>query len=414
MPLHERQRQILSDLVSEPSFYSRVEPVGNECAIQERIEELLKKTGCLLERQQVDDDRWNLIAQKGSPIDEAELVILLYCHTDTIMGENDWHNTYDLQCSDGKMGGVGVYDMKAGVMAIIDLLRETEFPKGMTVVGAFCVGEEQESDGAITLLQWPKLSRVDLVLSPEIATIADRQENDHPKDVVIGRRGTVKTWCNVGVESAHAYKTQLPDANDAFIELRNNLWSRFRPRRHEFLGDECLKLRWMSTLGGGEHAQTAARVRAKFAHYIVLPTTIKEMCDWQAACLNDIMTERRWVEQKISAQITRGRLTSYPPYLIDRDVPLARGVLEGVGDFYGGYNPVAGGSSADGCIIYPEFHMPWFDIGPKGGLEHSGNEYVSEESLVRLIDCYRQLLIEKLPDFQERQPSHQQTLFPSH
>jgi|GEM_PF-3832960 len=432
--------ETLSRLVAVPSPYTQVEPAGDEVELQELILELLSECDCRISRQEIGDSRrFNIIAQKGAPIEESKFSVLLYGHSDTIKKKPQWDSKYELSRNGKTLHGVGVYDMKAGLLVMIDAMRNVQVPPGTTVVAAFCVGEERDSDGIKKLMEWPHIKKIDLVLSPEIGTMGnDSQgvmvESDYPKDIIVGRPGNVKSALSVTTPDSHGYDVNVADANDAWRQLLNHLNTQFNLRcsgsvcTHPNLGNEFIRTRYMETResAGGEFESVATRAFSKLAVRIVPPTTIDEIRTWQQQALEQLMLAENWAEQRISAEFTRFG-TSYDPYVIRTDSPKAQAVLRAVEEFYGGVRLSPGKAVADGAYGHREMnrhiavptqysiekfaqrgaveipplppeYVPWLDIGPLGEGAHKRTERVYEESVVRLIECYRMMLRGRLLD----------------
>ena len=140
----ERLKNLLRELVD---IYS---PSGKEEEILRYTEEYLKKQGLYPIKQEVDENRYNLIIL---PENEQEVDLCFVGHLDTI-------TAYDLEnygfYEEGDMAfGLGTADMKAGCAAMMEAfiaLAESKaaFP---SVALALVVGEEEESDGAKTLVR---------------------------------------------------------------------------------------------------------------------------------------------------------------------------------------------------------------------------------------------------------------------
>jgi acetylornithine deacetylase len=140
----ERLRRILLELLD---IYS---PSGKEEDIQLYLEELLTGAGFSVQRQVVDEGRYNLLAVMGAGNPSFYLV----GHVDTVPA-------WDLEDLGGKdegeiIRGLGSADMKGGCAAIVEawlamaVLPEPERPAaGLLLV----VGEEENGDGSEVFLQ---------------------------------------------------------------------------------------------------------------------------------------------------------------------------------------------------------------------------------------------------------------------
>lgn len=141
----ERLRKTFIDLLD---IYS---PSGKEEDVQIYLEELLTEAGFAVERQKVDDDRYNLCVTMGC----GEPLLYLVGHVDTVPA-------WDLeeigpQQDDGIIRGLGSADMKGGCAAMVEAwlaLAETFEPAKRPSVGLLLVvGEEENGDGSMAFLQ---------------------------------------------------------------------------------------------------------------------------------------------------------------------------------------------------------------------------------------------------------------------
>ena len=140
----DRVRSLLKDLVD---IYS---PSGKEEEALRYAEQRLRDSGLPVARQEVDENRFNLVVV---PDDVNEVEVCFVGHLDTV-------TAYDLEdygfYAEGDTAfGLGTSDMKGGCAAMIEaftVLAENAdtFPP---VSLALVVGEEEDSDGAKTLIR---------------------------------------------------------------------------------------------------------------------------------------------------------------------------------------------------------------------------------------------------------------------
>ncbi|MBT1072891.1 M20 family metallopeptidase [Pelotalea chapellei] len=141
----ERLHKILLELLD---IYS---PSGKEEDILLYLEELLSRAGCKVERQEVEDQRYNLRVTMG----QGEPLLYLVGHVDTVPARD--LEGFGAQVDNGIIRGLGSADMKGGCasmveawLALIDALESAELPAvGLLLV----VGEEENGDGSMTFLQ---------------------------------------------------------------------------------------------------------------------------------------------------------------------------------------------------------------------------------------------------------------------
>ena len=139
-----RLRKTLMELLD---IYS---PSGKEEDIQLYLEELLTRSGFCVERQDVEDERYNLLVTMG----QGEPALYLVGHVDTVSAwdlEEVWP-----QEADGIVKGLGSADMKGGCAAMVEAwlaLAEAIPPGNRPCVGLLLVvGEEENGDGSSTFL----------------------------------------------------------------------------------------------------------------------------------------------------------------------------------------------------------------------------------------------------------------------
>ena len=138
----KRLRNLLKDLID---IYS---PSGKEEEILEYTENYLRKHGLTVARQEVDENRFNLVVLPEK-LDEVDLCFV--GHLDTVVAFD--LEDYGFYEEEDTVFGLGVTDMKAGCAAMIEAFTVlAERGKNLSSVGlALVVGEEEESDGAKTL-----------------------------------------------------------------------------------------------------------------------------------------------------------------------------------------------------------------------------------------------------------------------
>ncbi len=126
-------------------------PSGKEEDIQLHLEELLSRAGCRVERQEVEQDRYNLRVTMGS----AEPRLYLVGHVDTVPA---WDlDDFGPQQDGGIIRGLGSADMKGGCAAMVEAwlaLTEALKPDERPSVGLLLVvGEEENGDGSAEFLR---------------------------------------------------------------------------------------------------------------------------------------------------------------------------------------------------------------------------------------------------------------------
>lgn len=141
----DRLQRVLLELVD---IYS---PSGKEEDIQLYLEEILGRAGFAVERQEVEEDRYNLRVTMG----EGEPVLYLVGHVDTVPA---WDlEEFGGREEQGVIHGLGSADMKSGCAAMIEAwlaLSETLQGSERPAVGLLLVvGEEENGDGSAAFLR---------------------------------------------------------------------------------------------------------------------------------------------------------------------------------------------------------------------------------------------------------------------
>ncbi|MBU0996264.1 MAG: M20/M25/M40 family metallo-hydrolase [Proteobacteria bacterium] len=142
-PSHGINKNRLNKLLT--SLIDIYSPTGKEVEALKYIETYLKRAGFVLERQEVDEDRYNLIVH--SDLESPKCVFI--GHIDTVFAYDYDH--YEHQIEGDEIFGLGSSDMKSGCAAMIEAfvsLKESgvdHIPASLAIV----VGEEETNDGAI-------------------------------------------------------------------------------------------------------------------------------------------------------------------------------------------------------------------------------------------------------------------------
>jgi acetylornithine deacetylase/succinyl-diaminopimelate desuccinylase-like protein len=356
---------------------------------------------CRVVRQPVGPNEYNLIVKKGT----GAFNVLLLAHVDMVEPSSSYQDPFTM-ISDHGVGtkkGAAIYDMKSGVMTVADYLERGTVPDGVTVIGAFVGDEERNSRHAKVLRQSDIVRDVDLILSPEIATL-QRQERDYPKDVVIGRRGNLKSQMTISVSRrVHGAVPGNPNAIAASREGRNHLMDKFAAEKlHHphfdapgYDGEELEEIGEYSPIPSWLERPRAAQ--CNFLQYLVAGNSVEQALEWQRDCVRRLAGTQEWARKGIECVIDRmPERTSYDPYFTDpKDPLLTRLVLPAVDEVYGAHALQTGRSTADTCL-FDGFTIA--EIGPVGGNAHD-REWVSEESLARTLAFYHHLLTNRLREY---------------
>jgi acetylornithine deacetylase len=137
----DRLKNLLRELVN---IYS---PSGKEEEVLEFTEQYLKNYGLPVIRQEVGENRYNLLVLP----DDENVDLCFVGHLDTVAAYD--LDDFGFSEDDGKIYGLGTADMKAGCAAMIEAFTALQATtKKFPAVGlALVVGEEEDNSGAKTL-----------------------------------------------------------------------------------------------------------------------------------------------------------------------------------------------------------------------------------------------------------------------
>lgn len=404
---------ILGEIVGSPSFYRRDSASGriicDETEVIGKIKNLFANSDCGVEDipLQKDKNRSNLLVTKGN----GDKSVLLYAHVDTI--EPDWNKPqFKLKRSGDWYSGVGVYDMKAGVAILIDLLRSVKVPNGIRLVGLFSPDEELHSRGVSDVNLHKKLFRHQYMLgfSPEIPSMREGfEDKDFPKTLIIGRKGIVKMKLRIDTAPSHGAK-RTPNAYKVHKQVMERLEDMQTPP-HPVMGEEMLDVsdsRIMRKKGKGLSHPTYAKTILK--QIIVEPSTIRSTLRTGQQKIAALEEERytglpmdRWDPEKVKISLQRDKTQrSYLPYISSKlDSPAATAFFETVKSEYGGYTQEIGQSVADSTYLVNRMRregqdFPWIEACPVGEGEHEATEKVSCSSIDRLANALRHFIMVEL------------------
>lgn len=140
----ERLKSLLKDLID---IYS---PSGKEERILEYSEQYLQNHGLAVVRQEVNENRFNLVVL---PEGAEEVDVCFVGHVDTVAAHD--LEDYSFREEEDTVFGLGATDMKAGCAAMMEaFVTLATQGDGFPPVGlALVVGEEEDSDGAKTLVR---------------------------------------------------------------------------------------------------------------------------------------------------------------------------------------------------------------------------------------------------------------------
>ncbi|RLG47294.1 MAG: hypothetical protein DRN90_05210 [Thermoproteota archaeon] len=153
----DRLRDLLLEIISIKSFFSR------EVELADFLISELAKIADKVERQPVEGCGGNVIAYVGS--EDKPLKYLLMCHMDTVELFEGWSRNPWGEVDGDIVYGIGAFDSKSSLAAMIEALRVVsdvkDELKGRIILAAVC-DEEGYSRGTYQLAKSGKLKGVEL------------------------------------------------------------------------------------------------------------------------------------------------------------------------------------------------------------------------------------------------------------
>ena len=373
---------LFKQMVAIPSTFP------NEGTFCEFMYEQLQALGFTVRKQFVGENRFNVLAEKGT----GKKSLMFYGHLDTVPLYGKWDTEpYVLtECGDHLIG-LGASDMKGGLFAILEAANNLQLPEGQKVKIACCVDEENDSVGAYALSEDAFLDDVQLIIAAEIGDTQSAKEGCQA--VSLGRRGRVGITVSVPGISAHGAMPEngvnaILEAY-TFIQALENM----PMPHHEKLGKGNQFIQEISARSGS--LSIPDRCDVYVSRLLIPPETpesaLKEIQTYVEQLYTDgVVVPRNG--KKAEVKFAERATPYYSPYITDEHNPQVKKLLQRLQRHYGEACTGYGLSVADENIFGGVNKIPTVTLGPQGGNEHSVNEWVSKESLEKLITVYRDLM----------------------
>lgn len=366
---------LLEELIAIPSVFP------NERKISLFINQWVAKNIPDVKKQvqRVTDMRENLMFLKGN----KRKSVLLIGHLDTIHAVSGWKtNPYQPVVKDGKLIGLGAWDMKAGLYIILQCLKKYN-PKNITLKVAFTVDEENYSQGAHALIKTEFVKNTEFILVPEPGFTYGHH------GITIGRTGRSTYTIHIRGKSAHGSKSY--EGVNAILEAQLFL-------------KEILRLKFLKDPFFG-----STTIFPSVIHSSAKGFSVPDECEIELDCKLVYPENPETVLKKImniGKHLHRLDKLAYIPtisykkrptpfcasYKIDennRYVKLCKKVVKEVtGKAISFYKE----SVADECIYVEKLKIPAICIGPQGANAHKADESVNIQSVQTVEKIYLKLL----------------------
>lgn len=348
------------------------------------LAEEVRAMGLEPEWEEIAPGRPNVYAT--AELGPAETMILLTGHTDTVDIAANWQtDPFDPVVKDGKLYGLGAYDMKSGVIcalaALKALVEDRARHDGLgRVAFAATVDEEGYGLGAKALLN-TRYGKADAAL------LTEPFGGDGRGPVPLGLTGKVLYKIVVTGQMAHGFhpergRNAVEDASKIVAALAR------------------LNLRAHPVHGTGNYA--TLKIDGGYKEYAIV---VPERCEVIITRLTVPGESRDTAVEDMEALLASLDLTCdvrvetpppfYEPYEIAPDAAVARSFAHAYRrEFAAAPRWAFLKGITDANIYVAEGHIPTVTFGPAGDGAHECNEYVTVDSLVPVARVLRDTCVE--------------------
>lgn len=364
--------ELIRRLISIPSY---VDGEINERRLGEFILDYLQGLGTLhVEKQPVEDGRFNVIAHDGHPPR-----LMFCCHMDTVPPSGTWqHDPFAGQVEGDRLYGLGACDMKGGTACLLHALRSFQETQGLFLI--FDVDEEYYFKGMLKFLD-------EYDVQPEFAVFPEPGLK-----IGNGHRGLIEVSFRVRGKTAHAARPELgKNAILGASRAVEHLLQALEAYQHPSLGKTACNLAWLK--GGIDQGEGEIGCRAN-----KIPDLAEAVLDirparaeLRAQTVLDLLGEHLAMNgfQMAEAQAALDFGSLYvPPERLGQFEEIVRCVLGCVE-----YDDISKGGYGEGQLLNERLGTDcvYFGPGPKE-MAHQVDEYVSIKELEQAAEVYTRLI----------------------
>lgn len=349
---------LLRDLVNISSVTT------NENKIASWIESFLLKNNFKVQRQLVSSSRWNLFAQRGN----GKSSILFLGHMDTVPAGNGWKtNPYVLVKKNDKLYGLGASDMKGGIAVFLSAAAKTN----AYVKILLTVDEENISEGA-----WKAVKIKSFFKDVKLIISAEPNFNLKENDITVGRTG--RCVYEVLFKGKEDHITRYKKGRDA-IELLGKFIAQLYERRSTLFKSpkSIVQVRKIE----GESVGMSVCGLAKLEAEVLLGP--EDSIGGVGRILKKLGTSKVNIKKRKTPYLESYYLDSFP-----YDDLIGKIVKKYTGN---SIRLTTRSSVADDNVL-ATLGIPVITWGAIGGNEHTANEFVREDSLLKLHTAYSEFL----------------------
>ncbi|MDO8621493.1 MAG: M20/M25/M40 family metallo-hydrolase [Candidatus Levybacteria bacterium] len=337
---------------------------GSENAIHLLIEKLLLKNNFNVQKQRIAKDRWNLFAQRGN----GKSAILFLGHMDTIPAGNGWKtNPHVLVKNNGRLYGLGASDMKGGIAAFLSAATKTN----AYVKILLTVDEENISEGA-----WKAIKIKSFFKDVKLIISAESNFTLKENDITVGRTG--RCVYEVLFKGKEEHIIRYKEGTDA-IELLGKFVNKLYERRSVLF----------------QSSQTIAQVRKIEGESVGM--SVCGMAKLEVEVLlgsgDSIGSVCRVLKQLGASKVNiKKRKTPYLESYYFDSFPYGDLIGKIVKKHIGNSMKLTTRISVADDNVLATLGIPVITWGAIGGNEHTANEFVNEDSLLKLHNVYLEFL----------------------
>jgi succinyl-diaminopimelate desuccinylase len=372
--------ELLKSLVATPSIFP------DEFSLSEKIKTWIEnQTEGSVEVQTVEGKRSNLIitkkATKSGP--KPLKAILLAGHMDTVPVTKGWdQEPFEPQVREGKLFGLGAWDMKAGLYIMLQCLKDFQ-PQYRDLKVVFTVDEENYSIGTHKLIDGGYCDDVGYILVPEPGLT----HGDY--GITIGRTGRATFKVTILGTSAHgSFPQQGVNAISQAAVFLAHL-KEIELAHDEEMGDSILFPGKIESETAGFSVPDICQIDLEYK--MVPPDTAEKTLEKIRTLAHHLF------DSKTLGFLPQIELKTRPtpfcsPYKLDKDSEFVEYCREAVSHVKGDAIVFFRESVADECIFVERLGVPAICIGPTGENAHKANEYVYLKSVEDVKRIYMNIL----------------------
>jgi len=363
-------KELLQTLIETPSVYP------DEGELSRQISSLLVDYGLDVQSIPTSSQRNNIVGTFG----QRDKYLGFYGHMDTVPAHPNWQqNPFELRIEGDRATGLGVQDMKGGLVAILKA-AEYAVQNNIPVKVFFGVDEENISKGAHDLVESGTMDNVAFLIVGESGQVDNYEQ---PFAVNYGRKGHVQFDIDVRGRAAHAAESHKGiNAIEEAAKLISGM-SEIQLGNHEQLGTSNIVLRAI-------HADTSS-------------LSVPDICRLRVSLLSTPgITSKHFIDTiqelsdhiEVAAEVSLvARETPYSEaFEIDRNDPFLNLIEEKL-LLLRGVQIMYSGSVADENVFANRLGIPVLSLGPIGGGEHTEHEWLSMKSLEETIQAYQEICL---------------------